>query len=502
MNKTSLRSVILGASLAILASAPLSAQFHKYVALGDSLTAAVEGTCVVERNQNNSYPKVIAGQLGITDFEQPLVQELPLTDPLVGIPCKGAIFIPPSTVTVGNISQMGAPLNSLLPRPYDNLGMPGADTADLVDLTTGNLNGTTAEKSAALVLRNVPGSPFAGLNAVTEANLLSPDLVSLWIGNNDLLGAALSGVALDGVTLTPVPVFTAKYEEIVNDFVDVDYPVVSRLIAANIPDVTAIPLTTTIPAVLVDPSTRRPVTIGGELVPLLGEGDDQFPCTPVAPDQGCPLPPGTLVTLPASAWLAQGVGVPVAAGGTGLPLPNGRFVPPATLEAGVTLYPAEVSAIRDRIDTLNQVIGDTIAAHPRAVLVDIHGIYNDIKANGYLIGGITLTADFLTGGIFSADGFHPSSIGYTIVADEFIKTLNVAGNMDIERPDFSEILFAPNVPVTGESARDGGIWGYSLEMWRSLLATAAPAHGLRIELPVLQGEPRGGGRRTRVVSRD
>ena len=67
---------------------------------------------------------------------------------------------------------MGAPLNALLARPYNNLGIPGANVADLVDLTHGNPNGHTAERFSALVLRNVPGSPFDGLNAVTEANLL------------------------------------------------------------------------------------------------------------------------------------------------------------------------------------------------------------------------------------------------------------------------------------------------------------------------------------------
>ncbi len=500
MNKDICRFVPLAGALALLAAAPAGAQsFSNYVALGDSLTAGVEGVCLVERNQNVSFPAVIAIQIGMDDFEQPLVQELALTDPLVGIPCLGAVFVAPSTVTVAPISQMGSPLNLQLPRPYNNLGMPGADTADLTDLTTGNLNGTTAEQSAALVLRNVPGSPFAGTNAVTQANLLQPDLVSLWIGSNDVLGAALTAVAIVGVTITPIDQFTASYQADVASLAGAG----RTLIAANLPDVSTIPFATTIPRVLVDPATRQPVVVNGQLVPLLGQGDDAFPCTPVPPDQGCALPAGSLVTLPASSLLAQGIGIPVAAGGTGVPLPNGSFIPPATLAPGVVLYPDEVALIQSSTDSFNSAIASAVSA-AGGILVDIHGVFQGIKAHGYHIGGITLTADFLTGGLFSADGFHPTSIGFGIVADEFIKALNAGGGVDIPRPDLSGVLFTPNVPATSAASVTGaGPWGYTQEMWRNLLATSLSPRALammRLGAP-LPALPRGSGRAPRAVSR-
>jgi lysophospholipase L1-like esterase len=495
MTKITLRSFVSGAALALVVSAPAAAQFDKYVALGDSLTAGVEGNCVVERNQRASFPAVIAQQLGIDDFQQPLVQELPLSSPLTGSPCLGAVFVPPSTVTVGAISQMGAPLNTALTRPYDNLGIAGARVRDLIDLVHGDPNGDTVHRNAALVLRNVPGSPFDGTNAVTQANILQPDLVTLWIGNNDVLGAALAGVVVDGVTLTPVAAFTEKYDEVMAAMTAGG----RTIVGANIPDVTAIPFATTIPGILINPATRQPVIIDGHTVPLLGEGNDAYPCTPIAPDHGCPLPDGTLVTLPASALLAQGTGVPVAAGGTGQPLPDGRFVPPAMLVSGVTLYPDEVAAIVTRTNELNAVI----AAEIGTPLVDIHAIFEDIKAHNYHIGGLTLTRSFLTGGIFSADGFHPSSIGYTMIADEFIKEMNDSLGTDIPRPDFSHVLFTPNVPAGGAALTDGGIWGYGMSTWEDLLATVAPAWGLAIRYPdtAARATPRDGGRGTRTVVR-
>jgi lysophospholipase L1-like esterase len=497
MKPIALRSVVLAAAVALAAGTAAAQVDVTYVALGDSLTAGVEGNCLVERNQVNSFPAVLARTGFLSDFEQPLVQELALTSPLVGNPCLGAVFVPPSTITVGNISQQGPPLNSLLARPYNNLGIPGAHVDDLVDITHANPNGTTAEQFAALVLRNVPGSPFDGTNAVTQANLLNPDLITLWVGSNDILPAALTGLFLPGVTVTPEAEFGQDYAQVLQSIA-----VPGRLIVAgNVPDITTIPFTTTVPSRLVIP---------GGSVAVLGPGNATYPCVPVAPDQGCPVPDGTLVTLPASSLLAQGIGVPVALGGTGRPLPDGAFVPPATVAPGVLLYPDEIAQIQEFTESYNDTIASQIAAlGSNGVLVDINAIFHRIAEHGYEIGGIVLTKNFLSGGIFSADGFHPSTIGYMIVADEFIQGINTV--MFWPRPDFSEVLFTPNVPPATSlrppssppppSGSGGGQYHYTLGMWKQLLTGTNAARGYALMMP---GEGTTPARRTgpRVVSRD
>src|SRR4029453_8107210 len=137
----------------------------------------VEGNCLVTRHQQRSYPKLVADALGISDFQQPLVSERALGAAGATGTCLGAV-VGGGTITVGPVSSQGVPTNATLPRPYDNLGMPGANAADLVDLRVSNPTGNTANRSAALVLRNFPGGPFEGRNAIEEANLLNPDLVS------------------------------------------------------------------------------------------------------------------------------------------------------------------------------------------------------------------------------------------------------------------------------------------------------------------------------------
>jgi hypothetical protein len=482
------RSASLVLGLALLALPASAQKFDQYVALGDSLTAGFESGCLVQRNQVNSFPAVIARATLVPDFEQPLVMEVPVQNP-PGTVCLGPVFIPPATLTVGPVSQMGPPLNTQLPRPYNNLGIPGIQVQEVMTLTHGDPNGTSLEQTSALVLRNVTGSPFDGTNAVQQADaLIAPastgtTLATVWYGNNNTLGASTSGIIVDGITLISQADFQASYQAILANLLPT-----TRLVLVNIPDVTAIPFSTTIPPVLVDPTTREPVVINGSLVPLLGPGDSAYPCTPVPPDQGCGLPPGTLVNLPASSLLAQGVGIPVAAGGTGLPLPLGFIDGQGVPHPGVLIYPDQHDLLHQRTVEYNEVIS-AAAASAGATLVDAYAILGRVAVEGYEVGGIHLTASFLTGGIFSYDGVHPSSIGYTIVADETIKALNAQGTTVYAEPNFSDVLFTPNVPATGAS---GGVvagpWGFTYDMWRGVLESVSSKASAMV-LPSVPARP-------------
>lgn len=490
MKKTIFRSASLVAAVALFAAFPASAraqQYQQYVALGDSLTAGWQSGCLVQRNQVTSYPAVLASILFDGDFELPLVLEVPLSSS--GAPqCLGAVFVPPASLSVAPMSEMDGPLNALLARPYNDLGIPGAEVADLTTLTHGDVNGTDLEKLSALILRNVTGSPFDGTSAVDQAGMLlapaaSVAISTLWIGNNNVLGASTSGIVVDGVTLVSQEAFQASYSDIIAGI-----PPGVQLVAANIPDVTSIPFSTTIPPILVNPSTRQPVIINGSTVPLLGQGDSAYPCTPVPPDHGCGLPPGSLVNLPASALLGQGIGIPVVAGGTGLPLPHGS-IDATGAHPGVTLYPDEIALLQQRTAEYNSVIASSSGG---AVLVDTNARFTEIRAHGYHIGGITLTTSFLTGGIFSFDGVHPSTIGYTIVADEFINAINDQTGSSFRHPNFSAALFTPNPPDpgTGADLQNGGPWSYTFDMWKDVMGSTVSPRVMKVIMPTAPAAPR------------
>jgi len=107
-------------------------------------------------------------------------------------------------------------------------------------------------------------------------------------------------------------------------------------------------------------------------------------------------------------------------------------------------------------------------------VLDVHSLFDDIVAHGYDAGGgIVVTTTFLTGGLFSADGFHASNIGYAIVAKEILDHLNATNGTNFDL-DLAHTLFEPDVPViTTTGVRDpaAGPFGFSLSMWKELVRT-------------------------------
>jgi hypothetical protein len=463
--------------LAGLGTASAQIPFHKLVVVGDSLAAGHEANCTVERYQRRGASAVLAEALGIADFQQPLLAETPATNPPTSYPCLGAVVVG-TTITVGIISQEGAQLNATLPRPYDNLGFNGGPRVrDFVDLRVSVPGRSDVDNYAARVLRNVAGSPFEGTNAVEQAASLAPDLALYWVGNNDLLGAATTGVVVDGVTLTPVADFEEKYVVGLETLESAG----PRIVTFTIPNVTSVPLFTTLPPVVIDPATQQPVIIDGHPVPLLGSRALPPEC-PVAP---CPLPPGTLLnTIRAGLLMQQGIGIPAFLGGRAVQgsgdlataLPDGGITP-GGLQTGVLLYPDETAQILTRTAEINARIA-AISDDHAGILVDLNALLVQVSAEGYHVGGITLTKDFLSGGLFSADGVHPTAIGYAIIADYIIQRLNESTDSAIPRPNIGEALFTPNVPPFGAAVTMPGFhpdsWILDLPVFEAAPPAAEP----------------------------
>jgi lysophospholipase L1-like esterase len=409
-------------ALALAAAAlPARAQasFSVYVSIGDSLAAGFSSGSLVEPHQRNSVPALIARQAAIADFQLPTVSE-------PGIPAELALLsLSPSPIIVPKASTTGQPTNLALPRPYNNLAVPGAKAKDALTRTTdgGGFHD--------LILRGLAPQ-------VAQAQALHPTFVTLWIGNNDVLSAAIAGRVVEGETLTPAGEFRQTYAAIVSELRSTG----ASIVAANLPDVTTIPFVTTIPPILVNPATREPVIVGGQTVPLIGPSG--------------PLPGNSLVTLGASALLASGVGIPKALGGQGTPLPD-----------EVILDANEVAIIKDRVAVDNQSIADICGAAGIPV-VDINGILNDLATNGREVGGIRLDAEFLTGGIFSYDGVHPTELGYAVVANEWISVINAHGG------SLAQVDLTPFLGVAQGASRRRGLPEFSHEAFENLLSALRP----------------------------
>ena len=170
------------------------------------------------------------------------------------------------------------------------------------------------------------------------------------------------------------------------------------------------------------------------------------------------------MTLAASTLLNRGVGVPTALGGTGEPLPD-----------EVVLDPAEVATLKDRVNANNQAIRDACQENGISI-VDLNRTFADIVASGYAVGGITLTESYLTGGIFSYDGVHPTDLGYAVVANEWIKVINQNGGA-LEPVDLgaassrsASATLLTSRSIAGAAPRTTGPFELTRETWESLLA--------------------------------
>lgn len=407
-------TIVLGAGVSVTAQQPAGFNFNVYVALGDSLTAGVVSASLVQTRQAHSYPAQIALQAGIQGFQQPLISE-------PGLPAELTLRSLSPVLILPRAGTPGVPTNLGLARPYNNMGVPGAVSVDLLTRRT------DAGGIFDVILRNRG-------TAVEQAVGLRPTFLTLWIGSNDVLGAAIRGRAIDGVTLTPAATFRVAYQQIVSALRTTG----ARIVAANIPDVTSIPFVTTIPPFVVNPTNNQQV-------PLLGPAG--------------PLPPGSFVTLPAASLLAEGVGIPAPLG-RGTPLPD-----------EVILDPAEVATIRARVEANNQAIADICQA-AGIPLLNVNRIFREFATTGRSVGGVRLSTVFLTGGVFSYDGVHPTELGYAILANEFIGVINANGG------NLRPVNLAPLMGLGfSGSTRTTPTFEFTREAYENLLASFPTVDG-------------------------
>jgi hypothetical protein len=151
------------------------------------------------------------------------------------------------------------------------------------------------------------------------------------------------------------------------------------------------------------------------------------------------------VTLGASAFLAQGIGIPTSLGGTGQPLPG-----------EVILDQNEVAVIQERVRVNNQAIRDIASANGATVL-DLNAIFTEITTSGRSVGGVSITAEFLTGGLFGYDGIHLTDLGYALLANEWIPAVNATGAATLPLVDLGPFLgLTSSASTSGELQAQSG----------------------------------------------
>ena len=88
----------------------------------------------------------------------------------------------------------------------------------------------------------------------------------------------------------------------------------------------------------------------------------------------------------------------------------------------------EIQTAESATNTFNQIIS-SVASAKGFGFVDINGIFKNIfiasiTSGGGMYYGAQLSTMFISGGLFSLDGVHPTSRGQGLIANEFLKVIN------------------------------------------------------------------------------
>jgi hypothetical protein len=429
-----------------------TANFSKYVALGDSYAAGFSDGALFIEGQKGAYPNILAQQFALVgggEFRTPF-----MADNTGGFIGGNPSFGP--RLAVFGFNPNGTPIislalgtsttnpNTILTGSFNNMGIPGAKSFHLLAPGYGSSAGNPYFARFAST---------ATSTAVADALTQAPTFFSLWIGGNDVLGYALSGG--DGTNpITPTATFNGAYNGIVTQMVAGG----RKGVIANLPYVTTLPHFKTVPynPVPLDAATvnqlnsmavygaynaginqafaflvannlisranadaeiaKRTITFragAGNAVVIMDEYLTDL--TNINPKLVSMRQANAedLIVLPASSFIGTTVG--------GNPqLINGVSVP---LADKWVLSKNEISELKTATDAYNGIIQAAATANDLAFM-DAKAVMDALSTIGITANNFTLNASFVSGGAFSLDGFHPSPRGYALIANKFIQAIN------------------------------------------------------------------------------
>lgn len=386
-----------------------SADFSRYIALGNSLTSGYADGGLYLAGQLNSYPSIIAKQMqsaGGGTFTQPLFSADQSNGSghlqLKGFNADGTpiTFIDSTKLAVRGMINVPGFGNVTLYTKYtgdiNNYGVPGIKLLNITYAPYGNLNGYFE--------RLLPGNSPTNTTTYLDFATAKPfTFFSNWLGNNDVLSYATSGGA--GDVLTDQNTFTALYSALITKLTAGG----AKGVVATIPDVTAIPYfnTITVGAIVTGVKKLNPSVVGIYINAMVS-GTTYAPRIATAKDL-------MVLTFPTSN-IGKTISTPYGS------LPYG-LTPYTPIENQYVLDSAEVALAQTYVTAYNNTI-QSIATTKGLALFDAYTFLNNLKQFGLLVDGISLSSNYISGGIFSLDGVHLTPRGYAIVANEFIKAIN------------------------------------------------------------------------------
>jgi lysophospholipase L1-like esterase len=470
-----------------------TADFSKYVALGDSFAAGYSDGALFIKGQEGAYPNVMAQQFALVGggaFTTPL-----MADNIGGFSSGGnqisqfptrryfdtTISFP---VNVSGVTTTA--YGSSLTGAFNNMGIPGAKSFHLGIAGYKTLNPYFGRFASSV-----------GAKVIDDAMVQKPTFFSLWIGGNDVLSYAMSGgtgvnqtgnfnpATYGSNDITDPNVFAGAFSGLVNALTTGG----SKGVVANLPYVSTLPFFTTVPTNPIPLDAATAGALNGLFSPLNGilAAYGQAPrfATLAAGltnplliiDESLP-DYTTQITAALTAAFTPSLGAAAAAAKAGLmgslygqakhasnvAATKDYILLTAKADIGTTQagYPAglnvvgvsfpmqdatsltadEISKIKTATDAYNVTI-KAVATAKGLAFVDTKAVMDQLVNGGISANGFTVTAAFVSGGGFSLDGIHPSPRGYALIANKFMEAINGKYGSNLKGVDLGKyrILF-------------------------------------------------------------
>jgi lysophospholipase L1-like esterase len=460
-----------------------TADFSKYVAVGNSLTAGFSDGALFIEGQKGSWTNIISQQFALVgggEFKIPF-----MSDNLGGF-SFGGNQVPQTGVRtywngcaptpVSGISATVLGTSIAANGPYNNVGIPGAKCIDLVNTFYASLSPYFSRIATG-----------ANQTVLEYATSQSPTFFSLWIGNNDVLGYALAGGDTNFAQITPsAGAVGIGFDSSYNAIVDGLTANGAKGVVGNVPFVTSIPNFTTVSVTPVAPykyftdlgegtgcavypvspndvttiNTINASVLGPvkQILTAFGQGDriqllsttNSNPILIIDENlsdlslqiTGAALASGNPQLIALAPFLGPTFGkarhtkvgdlIPLASStaiATNAALPPG--IPASLGVNGITyplgdrfvLIPSEIEELRIATEAYNVTIKNAAEAKGLA-FVDANSALSQVANGGLVYNGYTMTSNFVTGNSFSLDGVHPSPKGYALIANKFLEAIN------------------------------------------------------------------------------
>ncbi len=483
-----------------------TADFTKFVAIGNSYVAGFQAGALFTKSQDNSLAAILNKQLvcvgSPSAFNQPTIGSVNgynIQSSIPGVITLGRLilFDPdgtgprsagpyPSAFPGSSVTCPSAVTTPALPAPYNTADAP---TPFAGDKTTLNNFGVPLIFLGQALIPDTgnPASPYynplwarfasqPGVKSILEDALgAAGSFYLIWLGFDDVLLYAATGA--DGTyPMTSEAAFSAQYSGAISTMLGAN-PVFKGVVG-NIPNITSIPYFFTVKwnQIALDAATAEALTtnlannynaflaamvtntiiteaektkrmltyVAGNNGVLLTDED----LTDLSPYMAGPYA-GLLPYAKARQATSSDL-VPLAAGsvlGTCYGgSPNAVFGVSYPVGDKYILTPAETSAILTRTAAFNSAISTAVlGSNNRLALADVNKAYADfVTAKVALADGVTMTPSFAPPtGIFSEDGLHPNSRGYAFTANVFIDAVNLKFGSTIPHAKVSDYSGTP-----------------------------------------------------------